>query len=237
MILFVITYTEEKSSPPGWFFDSLHMKSSDFHEDESSRSRAKLLTGPAVKLDFEEIIPLSFISEHLSRDKYSFQIPTLILSFPARRINHAVEMSPQLQEIGFSLYRLFNTHHYFQQKRVLWIASADLAHSHVPWGPYGYNPAANRYDKAIASWVSAATSQRLLESYWSDVEEEQAAGAMSCGFTGFAMIHGALRATKWRSRLYALYVPTYYGMMVASWSTEKKERETGMFPEYERTHT
>ena len=192
------------------------------HDDENNyRYSAELLAD--CHLDFGEIVPLSFISEQVSQDKYSFHTPTLILSFPTQRLNHSVDMSPQLQDIGLSLANLFHTHAYFQQKRVLWVASGDLAHSHVPWGPYGYNPAADRYEDAIKAWIKAINTQRLLNSSWSDVEEEQAAGAMSCGFTGLAMIHGVMRSTckEWRSHLYELLVPTYYGMMVSSWSRVK----------------
>ena len=100
-------------------------------------------------------------------------------------------------------------------ERVVVLISSDLAHTHLANGPYGYSPAAKPFDAAIGRWATdpLAHASALLK---------EAAGleahALSCGFTGLVMLHGALLAEKprWSPHLLANRAPTYYGMMVAT---------------------
>ena len=116
-----------------------------------------------------------------------------------------------------------------------------MAHTHVSWGPYGYSPSAKRYEKAVDRWLNQKpenyTESRVTS--WESIRTEQAAGAMSCGFTGLAMIEGAWREAEktfdnWIPHVYAHEVPTYYGMLAAMWrqnqiQTQRNFRqETGL---------
>ena len=71
------------------------------------------------------------------------------------------------------------------------VASADLAHTHLQSGPYGYSPAAEPFDLAVGAW--AAT----LEGTWlTDTAAALADDALSCGFTGMVMIQGLIAASQ-----------------------------------------
>jgi len=94
--------------------------------------------------------------------------------------------------------------------------SADLAHTFEASGPYGFNKDAAPFDEALRQWVTTLSSAALLERARGLVP-----GALSCGYTGLVMLHGALEqlqksGREWRGEVLAEFHPTYYGMMVAS---------------------
>ena len=103
--------------------------------------------------------------------------------------------------------------------RVAVVISADLAHTHLASGPYGYSAAAEPFDKAVGSWAATLADAPLLVN-----ARTLAADALSCGYTGLVMLHGLFTRSKifapdkWRPMArgpFALAHPTYYGMLVA----------------------
>merc|ERR1712125_252133 len=101
------------------------------------------------------------------------------------------------------------------KKRVAWVVSSDLAHTHRADGPYGYCECAAPFDHAVQQWMLTLESRFLSV----DATAQERAGAKSCGFTGLLMLDGGLRATShsnWHSKLLAVEAPTYYGMGVAT---------------------
>ena len=89
---------------------------------------------------------------------------------------------------------------------VLWLVSADLAHTHLKSGPYGYCPCAEPFDAACGRWAQGAGLEALQEA-----RRHQGAGAMSCGFTGLVALQGGLPSS-YKGEVYARAHPTYYGM-------------------------
>jgi aromatic ring-opening dioxygenase LigB subunit len=157
-------------------------------------------------LRWGEVVPLKLIpSSTLSRARL------VILSQPLRRYTDAEGMVPELQRLGAATFRTLDA----LAERVVLLISSDLAHTHLASGPYGYSPAAKPFDAAIGRWATdpLGHAPALLK---------EAAGleahALSCGFTGLVMLHGALLAEKprWSPHLLANRAPTYYGMMVAT---------------------
>jgi len=85
-------------------------------------------------------------------------------------------------------------------------------------GPYGYSSSASRFDDAIGKWAQVQYAKDLVKD------------ALSCGYTGLVMLHGALYGCakqnndkhdikkKIRSKVLANRNATYYGMMVAIFS-------------------
>ena len=100
-----------------------------------------------------------------------------------------------------------------QPERTVVVISADLAHTHLKSGPYGFSTAAEPFDKACGAWVTTQDSDKLVVEAASYVDK-----ALSCGFTGLVMLDGILKASPvdWESRLLVNFHPSYYGMMLAS---------------------
>jgi len=154
-------------------------------------------------LRWGEIVPLYFTKNILSRSK------VIVLSQPSRRYTDSVEMIPELRHLGKNLFRILHS----QSKRIVVIISADLAHTHLKSGPYGFSTAAEPFDKACGAWVTSQDSGKLIVEAASFVDK-----ALSCGFTGLVMLDGMLKAgsVDWESRLLVNFHPSYYGMMLAS---------------------
>ncbi|XP_041366426.1 uncharacterized protein LOC121381246 isoform X2 [Gigantopelta aegis] len=149
-------------------------------------------------LRWGEVIPLYFIP---SLEK----VKVVILSQPSRRYTKDVEMIPELLQLGGDLYRYLEA----LSERVVVIVSADLAHTHLKDGPYGFSNTSEPFDLAIGIWASTLDGQALLKTAAGLVDR-----ALSCGYTGLVMLHGLLEAaslSSWVPKVFANYHPSYYG--------------------------
>ncbi|XP_063434771.1 protein TTE1956-like [Mytilus trossulus] len=154
-------------------------------------------------LRWGEVIPLHFLP-NINRVKVA------ILSQPSRRYTQDVTMIPELLKLGSTLYKYLEN----LPQKVVTIISADLAHTHLKSGPYGYSDAAEPFDQAIGQWVMTLDQSVLTVKAAKYVDK-----ALSCGYAGLVMLHGMMHAgelSSWKPTLYANYHPSYYGMMVAS---------------------
>jgi aromatic ring-opening dioxygenase LigB subunit len=97
-------------------------------------------------------------------------------------------------------------------RRVAFIASADHGHAHLRGGPYGFHPAAARYDGLIQELVEGQKLERLL-----DVPRELVEQAKADSWWQLLMLHGATSGNGWKSRLISYEAPTYFGMLTASY--------------------
>eukprot|EP00731_Ephydatia_muelleri_P015609 Em0009g33a len=128
-------------------------------------------------LRWGEVIPLYFMqSQHAQ---------VMIVSQPSRRYNSDVAMVPELLQLGKQLYTILQT----LSERVVVVVSGDLAHTHLPDGPYGYSNASEPYDMACGLWASTLDTSALMVTAAGLVDR-----ALSCGFTGFVLLHGMLQA-------------------------------------------
>lgn len=93
--------------------------------------------------------------------------------------------------------------------RVAFIASADHGHAHDPQGPYGFDPAAERYDELICELVRADHLDQLA-----GIPAELVESAKADSWWQMLMLYGAT-ATGWRGRLVSYEAPTYFGMLTA----------------------
>jgi len=94
-----------------------------------------------------------------------------------------------------------------QARRIALVASADHAHAHDPSGPYGFDPAAARYDGLLQEILG---SRRL--DFLPLAEHVEAAKADS--LWQLLVLQGAMGEDA-RADLLAYGAPTYYGMAVA----------------------
>ena len=98
-----------------------------------------------------------------------------------------------------------------EKKRVAFVASADQAHAHKKDGPYGFDARAADYDRRVIKAVRenrlgsiVKMSPRLIE------------GAKPDSLWQMTMLAGALSVVPMVGELVSYQVPTYYGMLCAS---------------------
>jgi aromatic ring-opening dioxygenase LigB subunit len=96
-------------------------------------------------------------------------------------------------------------------RRIGLIASADHGHAHDPEGPYGFEPAAEEYDRHVVELVESNRLERLLYLEPSLVERAKADSLWQ-----LLMLHGAL-GENYEAEFLAYEVPTYYGMLCAAY--------------------
>ena len=151
-----------------------------------------------MPLDWGSLIPLWFLGGRADPP-----LPTVIIT-PARELS-----LEQHVRAGAAVARAAAG----GGRRVLFVASADQAHTHRRDGPYGFDPAAAKFDRLAVELVKADRLAGLL-----DVPTDLVAKAKPDSLWQMAMLHGVLGAGgTWTSELLAYAAPTYYGMLVASY--------------------
>jgi len=98
-----------------------------------------------------------------------------------------------------------------RKKRLVFIASADQAHAHKKSGPYGYHRSAAKYDE----YVSRAIQKNRIESI-SRFGKRFIEDAKPDSLWQMAILAGLTKVVKMRANLLSYEVPTYYGMICAS---------------------
>ena len=94
--------------------------------------------------------------------------------------------------------------------RVAFIASADHGHAHVKGGPFGYHPAAAKFDALVNDIVGSNELDRLV-----GIPRELVDDAKADSWWQMLMLHGATRG--WRGELLSYEAPTYFGMLTAAY--------------------
>mmetsp|Transcript_29088 Transcript_29088/g.70147 ORF Transcript_29088/g.70147 Transcript_29088/m.70147 type:complete len:195 (-) Transcript_29088:52-636(-) len=122
----------------------------------------------------------------------------LILTFPYRRYDHAVDMVPELLRMGNRIMEWIEA----RPERIGVVISGDLAHTHQTTGPYGYSNASGLFDAAMGEWANGGNRQtkgygdpcnvKSLHALLDKARKLQP-DAKSCGFTGYILWHGMMR--------------------------------------------
>jgi aromatic ring-opening dioxygenase LigB subunit len=154
--------------------------------------------GPAsdIAMDWGSLIPLWFL---LKENRLKSKI---VIVTPARKIP---------LEQNFEFGRIVAEVAERGRKRVAFVASADQAHSHRKDGPYGFNKRAEQYDHVV---VNAIESDRLASIMKSGPRLVGPAKADS--LWQMVMLVGVLSVVPMKAELLSYQVPTYYGMICAS---------------------
>jgi aromatic ring-opening dioxygenase LigB subunit len=155
--------------------------------------------GPAsdMAMDWGTIVPLWFVAKE-ERVKAK-----IVIVAPSREIPLGANIS-----FGRILARLAERK---KNHRVVFIASADQAHAHQKSGPYGFHRAAAKYD----NFVSRAISENRIGSI-SGLTKRFVEDAKPDSLWQMAMLVGVTQVIKMRGSLLSYQVPTYYGMICAS---------------------
>lgn len=97
-------------------------------------------------------------------------------------------------------------------RRIAFVASADLGHAHDAHGPYGYDSASHEFDTALVEAVKAQDLARLLSF---DLDWLKRASTDSYG--QILNLHGAIEGVNFKGELLSYEVPTYFGMMCVAY--------------------
>jgi len=151
-----------------------------------------------MSLDWGALVPLWFLGGMLTPR------PKVVIACPDRG-NIAWELSPKF---GLAIRKAAET----LNRRIAFIASADLGHAQDAQGPYGYDTASQEYDAALVEAVKAQDLGRLLTF---DLEWLKRASTDSYG--QILNLHGMIEGTGFRGELLSYEVPTYFGMMCAAY--------------------
>ena len=98
------------------------------------------------------------------------------------------------------------------KKRVAFVASADQAHRHQKSGPYGFDKRAAVYDRQVVALIRHDKLEGILKMAPSFVD-----GARPDSLWQMAMLVGAMSVVPMKAELVSYQVPTYYGMLCASY--------------------
>jgi aromatic ring-opening dioxygenase LigB subunit len=154
--------------------------------------------GPAsdVPMDWGTLVPMWFVAK-----EERVRARTVIVA-PSREI-------PLRENIAFGM--MIGEMAEKSKKRIVFIASADQAHAHRKPGPYGYHRSAAKYD----AFVSRAIQENRIESI-SRLSKRFVEEAKPDSLWQMAILAGITRVVKMQGTLRSYAVPTYYGMICAS---------------------
>lgn len=157
------------------------------------------LEGPAsnIEMDWGSLIPLWFCG---AQDSVK---PEVVVIGPTREIplHQLITMGKIIAETAEN-----------SEKKVAIIASADQAHTHALEGPYGYDASAKIYDDIICSIVKRDALNELLNIDMNIVEN-----AKPDSLWQMLILLGALQVKNLKGNFIVYQVPTYFGMLVASY--------------------
>ncbi|MHA1737049.1 MAG: hypothetical protein ACTSXA_05330 [Candidatus Heimdallarchaeota archaeon] len=159
-------------------------------------------------LRWGEVVPLWFIRNLSKKPKF------ILLSQPLRRLEDAEELVPETLTLGNDLRLFFEK----LNKKVVILISADMGHTHHKEGPYGYHEMAEQFDELMEKWAGKLDSKLLIKKATPMLTK-----ALCCGYIGFVMLQGMLENKEFTPKVISRSAPTYYGMMVASYTRKEKE--------------
>jgi aromatic ring-opening dioxygenase LigB subunit len=151
-----------------------------------------------MPLDWGALVPLWFLAAPIN------PLPKVVIACPDRNRMDWGLFTP----FGLSIRKAAGS----LNRRIAFIASADLGHAHDANGPYGYDIASQEYDLALVDAVKAQDLGRLLEF---DLDWLKRASTDSYG--QILNLYGMIEGTNFKGELLSYEVPTYFGMMCVAY--------------------
>jgi len=154
--------------------------------------------GPAsdMPMDWGTLVPMWFVAK-----EEQVKARTVIVT-PSREISLRQNIA-----LGTTIAEMAEK----RTKRLVFIASADQAHAHKKSGPYGYHRSAAKYDE----FVSQAIQKNRIESI-SRLSKRFVEDARPDSLWQMAILAGLTKVVKMRGNMLSYEVPTYFGMICAS---------------------
>jgi len=152
----------------------------------------------SMPLDWGALVPLWFLGIPLNPQ------PRVVIACPDRG-NMPWEL---FVPFGMAIRKAAET----LDRRIAFVASADLGHAHDAQGPYGYDIASREFDTALVDAVKAQDLGRLLT-----FDQAWLKRAATDAYGQILNLHGAIEGTDFRGELLSYEVPTYFGMMCVAY--------------------
>jgi aromatic ring-opening dioxygenase LigB subunit len=149
-----------------------------------------------MPMDWGTLVPLWFFL------KTRMKRPRIVIMAPSREI-----LLRENYRFGKLLGQLIRRN---RSKRFVFVASADQAHAHKTSGPYGFHPAAAKYDQIVVNAVKSNRLGLLL-----NLKSRFVENAKPDSLWQIAILAGVTDAIPCVSQLVSYQVPTYYGMICA----------------------
>jgi aromatic ring-opening dioxygenase LigB subunit len=155
------------------------------------------LEGPLsdLPMDWGTLVPLWFFLKRRSKSKVLVVTPSR--GIPLR----------QNFEFGAAVARVAER----SRKRIAFVASSDQAHTHRRDGPYGFSPHAEAYDRRVLKAIMQDKLGSIMR-----IDAKLVDGAKPDSLWQMTMLAGVLSVVRMRGKLVSYQVPTYYGMLCAS---------------------
>lgn len=166
-----------------------------------------------LPLDWGMLVPLWFLGHDrnvpgsgdvLSRTPEGDDGPSVVLVSPSRALPRQ-----SLIDFGHAVADAAET----DGRRIAFIASCDWAHTHKESGPYGFHPLAEQVDRCVVDLIERNALDELRQ-----ISDQDASSAAIDGLWQALMLQGVLERAPMQVELLSYEAPTYYGMLVASWS-------------------
>ncbi|MHA1116407.1 MAG: hypothetical protein ACTSPJ_09570, partial [Candidatus Heimdallarchaeaceae archaeon] len=154
----------------------------------------------SIPLDWGTFIPLYFIKKAYEKSKKT--IPQVVLITPSRDIDWK-----HLVKLGELIYLLSIE----ENKKTVFIASADQAHAHDANGPYGFDPAAKSFDDLICKMITSNSLNDLL-----GIDQGLIEHSKPDSLWQILILAGIAVKANMVNKSCVYECPTYYGMIAAS---------------------
>lgn len=153
-------------------------------------------SGYPMMLNWGEIVPVYYLEQN---HKFRY----MILGVPRLRHENFGSLRQYLETLASILKN-------FQDDFIL-VISGDLAHTHIPEGPYGYHDWAKSFDETFYQWMAEHKQEQMT------LMLEQDRKAKACGLAGMYLIHQLLQNNEYMLTTSFYRVPTYFGMGIGRW--------------------
>ena len=87
------------------------------------------------------IVPLWFLKE--------LNVEYSIFTIPTRRFNNPMNIIPELQQVGRLIFNYLTN----SSKKIFFLVSGDLSHTHKTNGPYLFSDKGIEFDLFIEKWI------------------------------------------------------------------------------------
>jgi aromatic ring-opening dioxygenase LigB subunit len=153
-----------------------------------------------MPMDWGTLVPLWFFGAK-GRDK-----PKIVIVTPSREIPLA-----QLVDFGKIIAEVAES----SQRKVAFVASADQGHAHDEKGPYGFNPASQKYDELIIKAIRENNLKELLT-----LDPKLVEDAKPDSLWQIAILAGVLERVRMKAKFVSYQAPTYFGLLCASFERQ-----------------
>jgi aromatic ring-opening dioxygenase LigB subunit len=153
-----------------------------------------------IPLDWGAAVPLYFLGHRFTPK------PKLVHLSPMRLLPFATHY-----EFGRAIGRVVKESH----QRIAFIASADQGHAHNATGPYGFDPAAARYDAWMQEVIRSGDLDALLSA-----DRELVENGKPDSLWPTLILAGVLKENPMAARLLSYELNIYFGILCAEFRAE-----------------